>query len=160
MKLKNFYRNHKKLSILVLIFIILILSIFLLQHKEQKIMTEKCPYLDNQRYGKDISYIDCFNIFSIEHESPWLGNEQLSVYNVRDDKNNYNIATVSDLKRYKVVNNYLYIFDDGWKKLSAPDKPDPVNYSRDFYINSKVKEYTYPHLIDMPNFIRVKISSG
>ena len=140
-------------SVIVLIIILLALLIFLFK-----------GYINSNRYGKDVSFVDCFDIFSIEHESPALGNKRYSLYNIRDDKHDYIISIIDTLKHYKISNGMMYIYEplifpvDQYYTEKYGDKP--WQYPQKYFMNSQVIEINYRSPQEFPNYIQVEISTG
>ena len=161
MKKKYYYWTVILLAIMSLV----IARIFFFLRGKNNIEQKKasCQYLNNNRYGGLVdftSFIDCFGIISIENSTQEIDNKNIETYTIRDDKHDYTIAIIDNPKGYKVNNDKLYIIDNFFKKIAAPDRVEPVNYGQWFYINGEVKKNTYPHLSDIPKYIQVDISTG
>jgi|SRR3989338_5047199 len=123
-----------------------------------------CQYLNNNRFGKDIIFVDCFGIFSIEHEFPWLDGKRLSIYDIRDDKHNYNISILNSLKNYKIENGFMYIHEplifpiNQYAHVKFGDKE--WQFPREFFLNGEIKEINYKSPEDFPNYIQVEMVTG
>lgn len=123
----------------------------------------KCRYLRSERYGGtlDIIYFEnCFGVISIESSAYFGTNRKRMPYTIRDDKHNYDITTVADKTNYKLVRDNLYIYDDYFPLIAAPDRLDPVNYGERFFVDGELQSFTYPHLVDVPKYIKVDINTG
>lgn len=145
------------LSISLLIVLLVVVSISYLSKNDKQIEEKKnsCEYVDNNRYGSFVdltSFVDCFGILSVETND--------SAYTIRDDKHDYNIAIVGSKKDYLLQNDFLYIYDDYFKKIAKPDSKEPVNYGMEYFVNGEVKLFTYPHIPDIPKYIKVEINTG
>jgi len=124
-----------------------------------------CQYLDNNRYGKDISLVDCFGIFSIEHTTSWEDNRSLSYYIIRDDKHANGFAMIENLKQYKIVGDYMYVYEkligkpEGYTRLKY-GKDEPWKYPRQYYIRGEVKEIYYNSPLEFPHYLKVEMTTG
>jgi len=144
---------------LLYVFILLIIKA---DEKDINKVNQECPYLTQATYGIDFGFVKCFGIFSIGHETIWLNDkDEISIYVLRDDQHNYNIARITGLEKYSIINNSLYIFDDGYDKVAAPEGKYPgEDYHRYFYVDGAKKDFAYPHLVDVPDYIQVETSTG
>lgn len=142
---------------------VFVVSQHLLGKSQLKHPKTECPYLDNARYGgfvDSISLIDCFGVISIEDQAYYSNFVRRPTYTIRDDKHKYTIVTVDNRQAYKVREGMLYVYDALFPQLVAADKTNPVNYGLTFYINGEIRKLYYPHISDVPKYIKIDITSG
>ena len=163
-----------KITVIVLLalaaFTYLIYSFIYWQKRVSEKQAEKqanCQYLNQDRYGgfvDPVDFIDCFGIFSIEHDSPLLGNKRLDLYYIRDDKHDYNISILDTLKHYKIFSGIMYIYEpvifpeEEYTHIRYGEKP--WQYPQKFFMDGAVKEINYASPNDFPKYIQVETSTG
>lgn len=165
MKLK--YKTIVYLVIIVIIVSAIFTYIIINYIKKNQERVTSCKYLNNDRYNEIIDpiyLIDCFNIFSIETADFFEDGKKINAYIIRDNKNNYGFAIIKDLKQYKIVNDYLYVYETLIARSESYTRvkynQGDWQYPREYYINGNIQKILYKSPNDFPQYLKVEISSG
>ena len=156
--------NKKKIiiifSLLASLFVIffLYISVFNFFLGKNEMTVQECPYFNGKRLGRDAYFNECKGVISV------LNNNICNCMMIYDDLHDFFVTEVKSKKQYLFTDKYMYIYtpidknnSESYFNFTADGKK---YHTSDFFINGKVKMFMYDKIDDIPQFIKIDLTSG